>query len=182
VASGLSLPEWLDRYGHRIEESRLPRSQEERQALAELTGRDSSNLLRDLYAAEAPALLRETPVVEILRRIWIQNYVWVEGQLRWRSNEDLPPGNQFINSPYDQEARSGKKRETQWTGYKVHLTETCEEDAPHLITHVAPTAAATTDEVRTETIHADFCLTPWLSAFQLDLQDIVSKEYNVVQS
>jgi hypothetical protein len=27
---------------------------------------------------------------------------------------------------------------------------------------------------------AAFCLTPWLSAFQLDLQDIVSKEYNVV--
>lgn len=29
----LSLPEWVDRYGHRIEESRLPRSQEDRQAV-----------------------------------------------------------------------------------------------------------------------------------------------------
>ncbi len=27
-----------------------------------------------------------------------------------------------------------------------------------------------------------FCLTPWLSALQLDLPDIVSKEYNGVRS
>jgi transposase len=56
------------------------------------------------------------PAVQILRRIWVQNYVWVEGQLHWRSNDQLPPGKQFINSPYDQEARYGKKRETRWTG------------------------------------------------------------------
>jgi len=37
----------------------------------------------------------------------------------------------------------------------VHLTETCEEKRPHLITHVATTAATTTDEAMTETIHAD---------------------------
>ena len=109
-------PEWLDRYGHRIEESRLPQSQEERQAMAELIGRDGSNLLTDLSTAQAPAWLREIPAVEILRRIWSQNYFWLEEQLRWRSNDQLPPGNQFINSPYDQEARYGKKRETRWTG------------------------------------------------------------------
>src|SRR5260370_12704668 len=148
-------PEWVDRNGYRIEESRLPGSQEQRQAVAELIGRDGSNLLRDLYAADAPAVLREIPAVEILRRIWFQNYVWVEGQLRWRNNDDLPPGKQFINSPYDSEARYGKKRETRWTGYKVHLTETCEEDSPHLITHVATTAATITDEAMTETIHAE---------------------------
>jgi transposase len=42
-----------------------------------------------------------------------------------------------------------------WTGYKVHITETCEENAPHLITQVATTAATTSDEAVTETIHAD---------------------------
>jgi transposase len=148
-------PEWLDRYGHRIEEARLPQSQEERQAVAELIGRDGSHLLADIDEASAPPFLREIPAVQILRRIWIQNYVWVEGQLHWRDNDNLPPGNQFINSPYDQEARYGKKRETRWTGYKVHLTETCEKESPHLITHVATTAATTTDEAMTETIHAD---------------------------
>ncbi|MBO0781722.1 MAG: transposase [Ktedonobacteraceae bacterium] len=148
-------PEWLDRYGHRIEESRLPRSQQDRQTIAEQIGRDGSQLLNDLYAPEAPAFLREIPAVQILRRVWIQNDVWVEGQLSFRGNEDLPPGKQFINSPYDQEARYGKKRETRWTGYKVHLTETCEDDAPHLIAHVTTVAAAITDEAMTETIHAE---------------------------
>jgi hypothetical protein len=52
---------------------------------------------------------REIPAVEILRCIWIQNYVWVEGQLHWRSNDQLPPGNQFLNSPYDQEALDAQK-------------------------------------------------------------------------
>ncbi len=122
---------------------------------AELIGQDGSNWLTDLYAAEAPAFLREIPAVELLRCIWIQNYIWFEGQLRWRSNDDLSPGYQFINSPYDQEARFGKKLETRWTGYKVYITETCEEDAPHLVTHVATTPAATTDEAMTEMIHTD---------------------------
>jgi transposase len=85
-------PEWVDRYGHRNEESRLPRSQEERQASAELIGRDGSKLLTDLYAAEAPTFLLEGPAIEILRRIWLQNYVWVEGQLHCGSYEELPPG------------------------------------------------------------------------------------------
>jgi transposase len=148
-------PEWLDRYGHRIEEAHLPQSQQEREAVAELVGRDGSQLLADLYAADAPVWLREIPAVEILRRIWIQNYVWLEGQLHWRSNDQLPPGNQFINSPYDPEARYSKKRETRWTGYKVHVTETCEKESAHLITHVATTAATTTDEAMTETIQAE---------------------------
>jgi len=123
--------------------------------VAELIGRDGSHLLADSDEASAPPFLREIPAVQILRRIWIQNDVWVEGQLHWRDNDNLPPGNQFINSPSDQEARYGKKRETRWTGYKVHLTETCEKESPHLITHVATTAATTTDEAMTETIHAD---------------------------
>src|SRR5438067_5589194 len=47
-----SEPEWLDRYSHRIEESRLPRSQEDRQVVAELIGQDGSNLLADISAAD----------------------------------------------------------------------------------------------------------------------------------
>jgi transposase len=37
----------------------------------------------------------------------------------------------------------------------VHLTETCEKQSPQLITHVPTTAATTTDEAVTETIHAE---------------------------
>jgi transposase len=148
-------PEWLEGSGQRIEEMHLPDKPTERQADASVIGRDGSSLLTDIFAPEAPPLLRQIPAVEILRRVWIQNYCWEEGQLRWRSNEDLPPATRFINSPYDQQARYGKKRETRWTGYKVHLTETCDEDRPHLITQVATTSAPTTDEVMTESIQQD---------------------------
>lgn len=38
-------------------------------------------------------------------------------------------------------------------GYKVHLTETCEDDAPNLITHVATTAAPVVDAAVTAGVH-----------------------------
>jgi len=38
-------------------------------------------------------------------------------------------------------------------GYKVHLTETCEEGTPHLITHVETTAAPVADGEVTTRIH-----------------------------
>jgi transposase len=41
--------------------------------------------------------------------------------------------------------RYGKKRRTEWTGYKVHLTETCDDDTPHLITDVLTTQARISD-------------------------------------
>jgi transposase len=50
-------------------------------------------------------------------------------------------------------AHYSKKRTTSWVGFKVHLTETCEQDSPHLITHVETTTAPVTADARTTTIH-----------------------------
>ena len=36
----------------------------------------------------------------------------------------------FISSPYDPDAHYARKHATSWVGYKVHLTETCEDDTP----------------------------------------------------
>src|SRR2546422_7780986 len=66
--------EWVYRYGHRIEEARLPPSRTEREHVAEIIGRDGSTLLTALFAPDAPPLLREIPAIEILRQIWVQNY------------------------------------------------------------------------------------------------------------
>jgi transposase len=52
-------------------------------------------------------------------------------------------------------ARNGKKRATVWLGYKVHFTQTCDEDAPQLITHVQTTPAPHSDEGVLSAIHAD---------------------------
>jgi transposase len=147
--------DWLYRYGHRIEEARLPSSRTERQALAETIGRDGAALLRDIFDPAAPPLLREIPAIELLRQIWVQNYYYEDGQVRWRSNEDIPPPARYISSPYDDEARYSKKRSTTWVGYKVHLSETCDKDSPHLITHVATTPAPQADEAMVDPIHAD---------------------------
>ena len=42
-----------------------------------------------------------------------------------------------------------------WVGYKVHLSETCDEDHPHLITQVTTTLATTSDFVMGEPIEQD---------------------------
>jgi transposase len=59
-----------------------------------------------------------------------------------------------IESPYDTEARYSSKRDIIWTGYKVHLSETCDEDSPRLITNVYTTPATTQDVACTEQIQA----------------------------
>src|SRR5262249_55011315 len=59
----------------------------------------------------------------------------------------------FINSPYDAEARYAKKYATSWVGYKVHLTETCDEGTPHLITNVETTPAPVADGDMTPHVH-----------------------------
>jgi len=148
-----SQPEWVDRYGVRLEDSRLPSGEEERQVWAESIGQDGSTLLSALFELDAPSWLQEVPAVDILRRVWVQNYQWSEGKLGWRSTENIPPAALYISSPYDLDAHYSKKRTTSWVGFKVHLTETCEKDSPHLVTHVETTTAPVSDDARTATIH-----------------------------
>jgi transposase len=159
--------QWVERYAHRIEESRLPKSEGDRLALAEQIGEDGRKVLTAVFDSSAPAWRREIPAIQVLRRIWVQNYFVEDEQLRWRESGNLPPATVFINSPYDPDAHLGKKRATLWTGYKVHLTETCEQTLPHLITHVATTAAPKTDEAMTERIQQELGETNLLPAEQL---------------
>ena len=78
----------------------------------------------------------------MLRAVLIQNYLVTDTDVRWRTDKDgLPPAARFISSPYDADAHYARKHTTSWVGYKVHLTETCEDDTPNLITNVATTAA-----------------------------------------
>ena len=148
-----SQPEWVERYEARMEDARTPLGDEARHAFAEVMGADGASLLDAIYDAAAPNFLSEIPAVEILRRVWIQNYTWIDGKIRCRSSEDIPPAARYIGSPYDVEAHYSKKRSTTWVGYKVHLTETCEKESPHLITHVETTSAAVSDDARTAVIH-----------------------------
>jgi transposase len=75
--------------------------------------------------------------------------------LRWRTTEEAPPSAVVIHSPYDSEAHYSSKRETTWVGYKVHISETCDDDRPDLITHVLTTPATTPDSVSGPTIQQE---------------------------
>jgi len=59
----------------------------------------------------------------------------------------------MICSPYDVETTYGRKISMWWAGYKVHLTESCDQDAPRLITHVETSRAGNGDVDVTPIIH-----------------------------
>jgi len=148
-------------------------------------GEDGRVLLRAIYAADAPTWLHTVPAVETLRRMWIQQYVMVDDTLHWRTDQDgVPPSSLFLSSPYDVDAHYGKKHTTLWVGYKVHLTEACDDDQPRLITHVETSGAATADGDVTPTIHqalSDKALLPALHIVDtgyLDAALLVQSKHN----
>jgi len=149
----LAPPEWFDRYAARVEESRLPKGQEARYAHAEMIGTDGYRLLDAMAEAAAPPWLWQVPAVEVLRRVWLSQFYFEGDRVRWRTAADLAPAGQRINSPYDVEATFGNKRTTTWTGYKVHVTETCEPGQVHLITDVQTSPAVAADVDLTAPIH-----------------------------
>jgi len=147
--------DWYERYRARFEQYRLPKTEAERLEWARTVGADGYRLLTAAYAPDAPLVVQEHAAVELLRQVWVQQYYLEEDQVNWRGDDNLPPAERLIQSPYDPEARYSRKRQTGWTGYKVHLTETCDDDQPRLITHVETTPATTPDNAVTGTIHAD---------------------------
>ena len=77
----------------------------------------------------------------MMRQIWVQQYYIEEGKVHWRTKGSIPPASVMISSPHDVESRMSSNHKTTWNGYKVHLTETCDEDTPHLITSVVTTSS-----------------------------------------
>jgi len=156
---------WQRVYGQRIDDFRLPDSTARRADLAVQYGRDGYRLLRQVHGPGAPGWLRELPAVQALRRIWIQQFCLDIGaggeKVIWRGAEQgLPPARSRLVSPYDLDARYAEKRGKGWTGYKVHLSETCHEPdaagrrpAPNLITDTETTPAPMTDVEMTEPVH-----------------------------
>ncbi len=156
--------DWLERYSHRVENYRLPKAESQRTALAQQIGADGMHLLHALEQAEAPAELKDVASVQLLRQVWQQYYDLSGGKANWRAGPQESSDEGIIRSPYDPEARTGKKRETIWFGYKVHLTETCAletpEDGqaqamPQLIVQVQTTVANVQDVEVTAPIQED---------------------------
>ena len=60
------------------------------------------------------------------------------GRFRPRSERDgLPPSRIRIQSPYETDARWVRRGDTRWTGYLMHITETCDDNRINVVTDVA---------------------------------------------
>jgi transposase len=191
----ICVSDWAGRYGTPMTSWRPPASQAKQDELAIAYARDGYALLEAVYAGSSPAWLRELPAVGVLRRVLVQNYTRaitgskevVKRREKEPEGDGLPPGHARIASPYDIDARWGVKREEFWLGYKLHVTESCDDEPacgcpgdggtgrrghdqdcaapafPNLITHVATTDATVTDNQMTAVIHDDLAgkaLTP----------------------
>jgi transposase len=182
----ICVSDWARRYGTPMTAWRPPASQAKQDELAIAYARDGYALLEAVYHESAPAWLRELPAVDVLRRVLVQNYTRtitgskevIKRREKEPEGDGLPPGHARIASPYDTDARWGVKREEFWLGYKLHVTETCDDEPqcgcpgggtgrrshdqdcaapafPNLITHVATSDATVTDNQMTSVIHDD---------------------------
>jgi len=139
VAQRICVSDFARRYGTPMTSWRPPASQARRDELAIAYARDGYALLEAVYDSSSPAWLREVPALDVLRRVLMQNYTRViheDGRevIKRREKEPegdgLPRGHARIASPYDLDARWGVKREEFWLGYKLHVTETCDDPPP----------------------------------------------------
>jgi len=101
----------------------------------------------DQSASEA---VQQLPEVEVLRTVLQQQFP---------SGPDGPPakrptGGDVIETPHETEARRATKRDQHWIGYKMQVTETCDDDLPHLIVDLEPTEALANDSPELRNVQA----------------------------
>lgn len=152
-------PVWHDHYDKRVEDTRLPRGDKEREQYARAVGENGFMLLALLEAPTAPPALGRLPKVAALRTAWSRHFERKASpsdgppSVRLKTSREAAQAQEQIESPYDTEARYRSKSAMHWTGFMVHLSETCEEDSAHLITHVHTTAADVHEAMCTQSIH-----------------------------
>ena len=152
----VALPEWQERYGRRIEEMRLPEAGPKRDAYVAVVGADGFHLLDALAERATTHAATALPAVTVLRRVWARHFernAEGAGGVRLGPVQGRGPGDR-VESPYDADARFRAKSSTRWTGYMVHLTESCDADAPRLVLHADTTPANVHEANRTAAIHA----------------------------
>lgn len=155
--AAIAPPEWYQRYGRRIEDDRLPRSLKERDLYGQLIGEDGYYLLDCLEKSQLPFQWQDLSSIKALKLTLERHYEYnaehPDSLVRWKSKKELSKAKHKIESPYDIEARYRSRHEVNWVGYIVHLSETCEDDQCHLITHVMTTDATVHEAQCTEEIH-----------------------------
>src|SRR5438128_5515039 len=88
-------PEWYARYGRRVENFDLPKTEAARRERAASIGADGQRLLQAIDASEQ-AWLQQVPAVHVLRQVWAEQYIADAGELRWREVKEMPPPAEMI--------------------------------------------------------------------------------------
>jgi transposase len=173
VAGALHVSGWARRYGTPLPCWSLPSSKKKQDEFAVACAKDGYALLRAVCDKGSPGWLAELPAVETLRQVLVQNFTLVthadgrevvkRREKKQPRGDGIPPGRYRIASPCDTDARWGAKRDESWLGYKLHITETCDDAPPcgcagpghdgdcgaaafpNLVTHVATASAAATE-------------------------------------
>jgi transposase len=152
---------WAERYGHRVELGRLlgrGSAKTSADKLAAQIAADGAALLGAIDADPAARWLNLLPAVALLREVWAQQ---IEadgaGGSRLIPAERLAPSAGRVHSPHDPEVRystkgRGHEQDLEWVGSKAHLTESCDDDLPHLVTDVYTSPATDPDVSATGTI------------------------------
>src|SRR6266849_11173927 len=91
---------WYERYGSRVENYDLPKTETARRQLAAVIGADGQILLDAVDAAVELPWLLEVPAVRVLRQVWTEQYINDAGTLRWREVKEIPTPADMISSPY----------------------------------------------------------------------------------
>jgi len=163
LLAGLLDAGWAERYGRRVELARLlgrGSSKSSADKLARQIAGDGAALLGAIDADPVARWMQMLPTVVLVREIW-QQQVQADGKGGWRLKDadQLAPSAARIHSPHDPEVRystkgRGQDDDLEWVGAKVHLTESCDEDLPRLITDVHTTPATDPDVTATGPIQA----------------------------
>jgi transposase len=135
-------PSWEDRYGERFVLQR--HTQEEWTEHDKHVGQDGQWLIARLEGESAPAEIRNLPEVQVLKTVWAQQFREAEGKIFYQAGTTYD-GHTQIQTPHDPQARYSRKRIQEWVGGKVQVTETDDEEYPHIITDIAATCSSKTD-------------------------------------
>jgi transposase len=135
-------PSWEDRYGERFVLQR--HTKEEWAEHDKHVGSDGEWLIERLKGEGVPAEIKDLAEVQVLKTVWAQQFREKEGKIVYQVGTKYD-GHTQIETPHDPEARYSRKRLQEWVGGKVQVTETEDEDYPHLITDIAATCSNMTD-------------------------------------
>lgn len=114
--------DWEERDAERRENVRFPNEKSKQEVLAEQIGQDGWSLFPWIWGEENRPWLRELPAVEVLRRVWLQQFWLPDEPIPWRSHDTIPPASPLMSSPSDPEARMSSPRYAQRVRRNINVT------------------------------------------------------------